>query len=174
LFDEDIAGRPKPEMRAVAVNLLPPNPAPRAAFRRTYLTHKKLNRSTIPAISQEAAMRSASLLLIIALTAGCGASGHDPKATFGNRFNPPALTTLDPSTVPENSTPFVLTVNGNNFTTDAMVFWNRVPHTARFVSPTQLQVPITTDDLTTFGLVPVYVQTAGMTSNTVTFNVTAQ
>lgn len=86
-------------------------------------------------------MRSASLLLIIALTAGCGASGHDPKATFGNRFNPPALTTLDPSTVPENSTPFVLTVNGNNFTTDAIVFWNRVPHTARFVSPTQLQVP---------------------------------
>jgi hypothetical protein len=119
-------------------------------------------------------MRSASLLLIVALTAGCGASGHDSKATFGNSFNPPALTTLDPNTVPVNSTPFVMTLNGANFGADAIVFWNRVPHTARVLSRTQLQVSITNDDLTTFGLVPVYVQTAGMTSNTVTFSVTAQ
>jgi len=119
-------------------------------------------------------MRSASLLLIVALTVGCGASGRDPKATFGTSFNPPALTVLDPNTVPVNSTPFVMTLNGANFGADAIVFWNRVPHTARVLSRTQLQVSITNDDLTTFGLVPVYVQTAGMTSNTVTFSVTAQ
>ena len=128
----------------------------------------------MPTISREAAMRSVSLLLLVALTAGCGASGRDPKATFGNSFNPPALITLDPNTVPVNSTPFVLTLNGGNFGGDAIVFWNQVPHTARVLSQTQLQVSITADDLTTFGLVPVYVQTAGMTSNTVTFNVTAQ
>ena len=126
------------------------------------------------AIFQEAAMRSASLLLLLALTLGCGNSMRDPKVTFGTNFNPPALTVLDPNTVPVNSTPFVLTVNGNNFGTDAIVFWNRVPHTARFLSATQLQISLTADDLSIFGLVPVYVQTGGLTSNTVTFNLTAQ
>ena len=119
-------------------------------------------------------MRSASLLLLVALTVGCGASGHDPKATFGTSFNPPALTALEPNTVPVNSTPFVMIVNGNNFGRDAIVFLNNVPHMARFVSPTQLQISVTADDLTIFGLVQVYVQTVGMTSNTVDFDVTAQ
>ena len=118
-------------------------------------------------------MRSASLLLLVALTVGCGASGRDPKATFGTSFNPPALVMLEPSTVPVNSSPFVMTVNGQNFGRDAIVFWNNVPHTARFLSPTQLQVSVTVDDLTIFGMVKVYVQTAGMTSNTVDFDVTA-
>jgi len=54
------------------------------------------------------------------------------------------------------------------------VFWNKVPHNARVLSSTELQVSLTADDLTIFGLVPVYVQTAGMTSNTVDFDVTAQ
>lgn len=119
-------------------------------------------------------MRSASLLLLVALTVGCGASGHDPKATFGTSFNPPALTALAPNTVPVNSTPFVLTVTGNNFGSDAIVFWNNAPHMARVMSATQLQVSVTADDLTIFGQVPVYVQTAGMKSNTVNFDVTAQ
>ena len=116
-------------------------------------------------------MRSASLLLLVVLSVGCGT--RQRNVMFGTSFNPPALTALQPGTVPVNSTPFVLTVNGNNFGRDALVFWNNVPHMARFVNATQLQVAITADDLTTFGLVPVYVQTAGMTSNTVDFDVTA-
>ena len=117
-------------------------------------------------------MRSACLFLVVVLSLGCGT--RDPKTMFGSSFNPPALTALTPGTVPVNSTPFVLTVNGNNFGRDAVVFWNNVPHLARFLSSTQLQVQITADDLTIFGLVPVYVQTAGLTSNTVDFDVTAQ
>jgi hypothetical protein len=109
--------------------------------------------------------------LVLALTLGCGT--RDPKTTFSTSFNPPALATLEPSTVPVNSQPFVLTVNGHNFGRDAIVFWNNVPHNARFLSPTQLQVSVTADDLTIFGLVQVYVQTAGMRSNTLDFDVTA-
>lgn len=120
-------------------------------------------------------MRSASLLLaVIVFTLGCGTAGHDPKATFTTNFSPPALTTLVPSTVPVNSSPFTMTVTGNNFGADAIVFWNGTPQRTIFVSATQLQVLVTVQDLTTFGFVQVFVQTAGLTSNTVDFNVSAQ
>lgn len=109
----------------------------------------------------------------LALSLGCGTTTHDPKATFGTSFTPPALNAIDPNTVPVNSTPFVITLNGRNFGRDAIVFWHNVPHMARFVSSTELQVSVTADDLTIFGLVQVYVQTGGMTSNTVDFDVTA-
>ena len=120
-------------------------------------------------------MRSASLLFaIVVFTLGCGTAGHDPKVTFNTNFSPPALTTLTPNTVPVNSSPFTMTVNGNNFGADAIVFWNGTPQATRFVSATELQVLVTVQDLTVFGFVQVYVQTAGLTSNTVTFNVSAQ
>lgn len=109
----------------------------------------------------------------VVLSLGCGTTTHDQKAAFGTSFTPPALNALDPHTVPVNSTPFVMTLHGQNFGGDAIVFWNNVPHMARFVSSTELNVSITADDLTIFGLVQVYVQTAGMTSNTVDFDVTA-
>ena len=119
-------------------------------------------------------MRSASLLLVLAFTLGCGTMGRDPKVTFTTNFSPPALTTLTPNTVPVNSSPFTMIVNGNNFGADAIVFWNGAPQRTIFVSATQLQVLVTVEDLTTFGFVQVFVQTAGLTSNTVDFNVSAQ
>jgi len=109
----------------------------------------------------------------LVLSLGCGTTTHDLKASFGSSFDPPVLNVLEPTTVPVNSTPFVMTLHGHNFGGDATVFWNKVPHMARFVSSDELQVSITADDLTIFGLVQVYVQTAGMTSNTVDFDVTA-
>ena len=109
----------------------------------------------------------------LVLSLGCGTTTHDQHATFGTGVTPPALNLLDPNTVPVNSTPFVMTLNGHNFGRDAVVFWNKVPHEALFVSSTKLQVSISADDLTIFGQVQVYVQTSGMTSNTVDFDVTA-
>jgi len=120
-------------------------------------------------------MRSASLLLtVVVFTLGCGNAGRDPKVTFTTNFSPPALTTLVPNTVPVNSSPFVMTVNGNNFGADAIVFWNGAPQRTMFVSATELQVSVTVDDLSQFGFAQVYVQTGGRTSNTVDFNVSAQ
>ena len=119
-------------------------------------------------------MRSASLLLAVLLTLGCGTPMHDPKVTFTTNFSPPALTGLVPNAVPVNSSPFVLTVNGNNFGRDSVVFWNDVPQSTRFVGSTQLLVEITADDLTQFGFAQVHVLTAGLTSNTVDFDVTSQ
>jgi hypothetical protein len=120
-------------------------------------------------------MRSASLMLAaVVFTLGCGTPGRDPKVSFTTNFSPPALTTLQPNTVPVNSSPFVMIVNGNNFGRDAVVFWNNLPQRTLFVSSTKLQVSITVEDLMQFGFAQVFVQTAGLTSNTVDFNVTAQ
>ena len=116
-------------------------------------------------------MRFPGFLLAILVTLGCGT--RDPNTMFGHSFNPPALMQLSPSTVPVNSVPFTVTVNGANFGTDAVVFWNDVPHNARFVSSKQLLVTLIDTDLMTFGLIPVFVRTGGLNSNTVDFDVTA-
>src|SRR5579883_916541 len=127
------------------------------------LTTLRSNRRTMTAISQEALMRSASLfrcptlrprpgkllrafrnlgfVLAVVFPLGCGT--RDPKILFGTSFNPPALTTLEPATVPVNSTPFVLTVNGKNFGADAVGFWNNVRNMPAFVGSPHLQFPIT-------------------------------
>lgn len=117
-------------------------------------------------------MRFPGLLLAILVTVGCGT--RDPNTMFGTRFSPPALMELSPSTVPVNSAPFTLTVNGANFGTDAVVFWNDIPQNTRFMSSTQLLVAVTDTDLMTFGLAHVFVRTGGLNSNTLDFDVSAQ
>ena len=61
---------------------------------------------------------------------------------------PPTITSLSASTTSASSTPycssqgFTLTVNGTNFTSDALVNWNGTTQTTTFVSPTQLTAAI--------------------------------
>ena len=61
---------------------------------------------------------------------------------------PPAITSLSASTTSAASTPycssqgFTLTVNGTNFTSDAVVNWNGTAQTTTFVSATQLTASI--------------------------------
>src|SRR5579864_9528736 len=121
-------------------------------------------------------MRYFSVLLVSLLSLGCGnsksAGNGDPFKAFV--FSPPAITTLTPNSVPVNSVPFAMTINGNNFNTDAVVFWNGTPQSTLFVTSNQLMVKVTDTDLMFMGLVPVYVRTGGQNSNTVDFDVTAQ
>ena len=119
-------------------------------------------------------MRFAGLSLAILLSVGCGTGLRDPHTMFGNSFTPPALMQLSPGSVPVNSVPFTLIVNGANFGHDAVVFWNDVPQSTRFVSSQQLQVAITEADLMQFGLAHIFVRTGGLNSNTMDFDVTAQ
>lgn len=62
----------------------------------------------------------------------------------------------------------------SNFGPDAVVFWNEVPQSTRFLSSQQLQVAVTEADLMQFGLAHIFVRTGGLNSNTVDFDVTAQ
>ena len=122
-------------------------------------------------------MRYFGLLLFVSLlTLGCGNPGKpgnsDPfkVATFIS----PAIESLTPNSVPVNSVPFTMTINGSNFSTDAVVFWQGTPQRTFFVTSQQLMVTVTNTDLQFMGLVPIYVHTLGQNSNTVDFNVTPQ
>ena len=120
-------------------------------------------------------MRYFSLLLVSLLTIGCGNPGHnhDPGNLRVDVLSAPALTSLTPNSVPVNSVPFTMTVNGSNFGTDAIVFWNGNAQSTVFITSNQLMVKLTDTDLMFTGLVPVYVRTGGQNSNTVDFDVTA-
>ncbi len=122
-------------------------------------------------------MRYAGCLLLASLlTVGCGtgvkgSSGDPFKAVV---FSPPSLTALSPGSVPVNSVPFTMTVNGSNFGTEAVVFWNGNPLSTRFITSNQLMAALTDNDLMFWGMIPVYVRTGGQNSNTMDFNLTTQ
>jgi hypothetical protein len=121
-------------------------------------------------------MRYVPLLLATLVMIGCG-SGSTSKADPPHMtavFAPPAIAQLVPTSVPVNSVPFILTVNGSNFSTDAVVFFGGVAQHTVFITSGQVMVSLTATDLQFTGLTPVYVRTLGQNSNTVDFDVTAQ
>jgi hypothetical protein len=115
------------------------------------------------------------LLLLSLFAIGCGTtrpSSGDPFKIFV--VSVPSIMTLTPNSVPVNSVPFTMTINGSNFGTDAVVFWHGIPQSTFFVTSNQLMVKVTDTDLMFTGLVPIYVRTGGQNSNTVDFDVTPQ
>jgi hypothetical protein len=121
-------------------------------------------------------MRYFCVRVVTLLTIGCGTpkspTNGDPLKMFV--FSAPSITTLTPGSVPVNSVPFTMTINGANFGTDAVVFWHGIPQSTFFVTSNQLMVKVTDTDLMFTGLVPIYVRTGGQNSNTVDFDVTPQ
>lgn len=121
-------------------------------------------------------MKLVSILLFSLCALGCGADPpkQTQRSSFGSVFSPPSIAALMPSSTPVNSVAFTMTVNGANFTTDALVVWNGVPQRTIFVSSSQLLVAITDVDLMFAGLAHVSVRSGGMNSNTLDFNVAPQ
>lgn len=120
-------------------------------------------------------MRYFVLVVACLFAIGCGAgSGFQGPGSITQTFSPPSINALTPSSVPVNSVPFTMTVNGTNFGTDTVVFWNGNPLFTIFVNSKQVLANLTDTDLMFAGLVPVYVRTAGLNSNTVQFNVSFQ
>jgi DhnA family fructose-bisphosphate aldolase class Ia len=112
-------------------------------------------------------------LCLLALTlVGCG---------YGSRnYNPgmpgtggavPTITSLSPTSALAGTRSLVLTVNGSNFGSDAVVYWNAQPEATMFVSANQLVASISATDLTMPAMDPVYVRTRGMNSNNMNFDV---
>jgi hypothetical protein len=120
-------------------------------------------------------MRYWVLLLVCLLCVGCGSpAGKSDPPSVGSVFTVPSISSLAPASVPVNSVPFTLTINGTNFGTDAIVFWNGAALNTRTISSMQLIAQLQPVNLQFAGLVPVYVRTQGTNSNTVDFDVTIQ
>ena len=61
----------------------------------------------------------------------------------------PTITTLAPNTASHGDAAFVLTVNGTNFSTTAVMNFNGVAQTTNQVSATQLTATISAADIAT-------------------------
>src|SRR3954465_1915393 len=114
------------------------------------------------------------LVLFISFTLGCGSPSHNPNATRGmfkvSSSSPPLIATLLPNSAPVNSVPFTIEVDGDNFDTAAVVFWNGTPLFTKFVNSQQLLADLTSTNLMLAGTVHVYVRAAALNSNTVEFD----
>jgi hypothetical protein len=87
----------------------------------------------------------------------------------------PTLTTLSPTTTMAEGIDFILTVNGTDFISNSVVYWNGSPRTTTLVSITQLTAAISAADIASAGSYPVTVVTpapGGGTSNAISFPVT--
>src|SRR4051812_36441477 len=91
------------------------------------------------------------LVLFILFSLGCGSLSHNPNANQGifkiSSSSPPFIATILPNSAPVNSVPFTIEVNGANFDTAAVVFWNGTPLFTRFVNSQQLLADLTSTNL---------------------------
>ncbi|MBV8477790.1 MAG: IPT/TIG domain-containing protein, partial [Acidobacteria bacterium] len=102
-----------------------------------------------------------SVFLALLVATGCGAgSANRPRMLVGSGIFPPVVTMLSPSTAAVNTGAFTLTVVGNNFAPDAVLYWNGLPTSTTLISSKQLMAQITDVDLEIVGSVPIFVRSA--------------
>jgi IPT/TIG domain-containing protein len=118
--------------------------------------------------------RLALLCLTLGLlaTLGCGAGKMHPSTSMiGGTTATPNLSMLTPGSVPVGSPGFTVTVNGSNLGPDAVAFFNGNAEHTVFISSNQIMFTLTATDLQNVGMIPVFVRTEGMTSNTLTLDI---
>jgi hypothetical protein len=115
-------------------------------------------------------MRLTIIALALLASVGCGYSSKNYNPGMGG-VGSPTVSAIMPNSVMSGSAGFTLTVNGSNFGTDATVYWNGVAHASTYVTGAQVTAAISSTDVANPGMIPVYVRTGGMNSNTVNFNV---
>jgi hypothetical protein len=91
--------------------------------------------------------------LLAALIATTVACGYSAKMTAPVAGTMPAISQLSPDSATAGGAAFVLTVNGTNFGSKAVVNWNGVAQTANttYVSGSQLMVTIPASAIATSG-----------------------
>ena len=102
-------------------------------------------------------LKTIALLTVIALTMACGYSSKaSMPATAGSM---PTIAQLNPNAATAGGDAFILTVNGTNFGTKAVVNWNGVAQTSNttFMSATELTVSLPASAIAAAGTVQVTV-----------------
>jgi hypothetical protein len=108
-----------------------------------------------------------ALFLALALFAtGCGYGSH-----YNGAMGSPSVATLTPNMATAGDPDFTVTVNGANFGTDAVVFWNGVALPSRYASTTTVQGAVPAADVAAAGVIPVSVHSGGKISNVIDFTV---
>jgi hypothetical protein len=123
-------------------------------------------------------MKLSLLVLLTIVASGCG---------YGSNYMAPAamsaasrISALSPTSTGVGAPSFTLTVQGNGFSANSMLFFNGVAQPTTFVSAAQITAMISAAEVATTGTVPVYVRVSsggGMygpvsqNSNTVNFAV---
>lgn len=112
------------------------------------------------------------------LSAGILAAGLILLASCGGVINlpVPVVSSLSPSSVPENSVTFTLSVIGSGFAPSSTITFNNLPRQTIFLSPSKLTTIVNPGDVSTPGTILVGVTTpapGGGISQTVDLNVTA-
>ncbi|MGB8260997.1 MAG: FG-GAP-like repeat-containing protein [Terracidiphilus sp.] len=102
-----------------------------------------------------------------------GKSTSAPIALTGNGVTPPTIFTLAPSQVTAGAAGGPLVVTGAGFASGAKVLWNGTALTTTVKSATELDTSYTAAMVASQGTATVTVSSGGVTSNGVTFTITA-
>lgn len=105
-----------------------------------------------------------------------GGNSNAVNFTVSSNNPVPAITQLNPASVPVGATPQTLAIIGTGFLASSTVTFNATAHAATFVSATQLTISLTSADLATPGSYPVVVTNplpGGGASNAVNFTVSS-
>jgi hypothetical protein len=105
-------------------------------------------------------MKTICLFVLVLFTVGCGYSSNG-KGTVA--AGAPSITTLSPTGTAMGGAAFTLTVNGANFASGAVVYWNGTTRTTVFVSSAKVTADIMATDIATAQTVPVFVKNPGGT-----------
>jgi hypothetical protein len=89
---------------------------------------------------------------LIAITLSCG---YSSKNTAGTAM--PAIANLSPGSTNAGDPTFMLTVNGSNFASNAVVSWNNAVQTTTFVNGGQLTIAVPATAVANAGTVKVTV-----------------
>jgi hypothetical protein len=117
-------------------------------------------------------MRFTIVLILALLMMGCGYSSRNymnSGSTGGTAT--PSISGLSPNTVSPGSAAFTLTVNGGNFGSGAVVYFNGTAESTMFVSANQVTAAIPSSAVASAATIPVYVHSGIYNSNTVNFMV---
>ena len=116
-------------------------------------------------------MKLLCVLLLTLFVLSCG---------YGSNYNPmnpgsgavPNISQLMPNSAMAGGSGFVLTINGTNFGTGSVVYWNSVAHNSSYLTGQQITTMISSAEVATPGNIAVYVHGSnGQNSNTMMFQV---
>jgi hypothetical protein len=113
--------------------------------------------NTVKAAIPAADLAAAGIVLVRVVnpTPGGGASA---ALTFTVQNPRPVVTSLNPSSVQAGSAGFDLSILGAEFVRGATVRWRGASRSATFVSPSQLVLPVSADDVAVGGFIDLVVQ----------------